>query len=129
MKNLKSKLLNFFLIITSLFGYLEWSQNSHVFLFQAEGKIFSKLFTDPTSVLHPFTILPMTGQILLIVTLFQKVPSKKLTYLGIGCLGILLGFMFVIGLISLNYKIILSTIPFIVVAVLAVRYNRKIIRL
>lgn len=122
---MKSKILNSLLIITSLLGYLEWGGNSRSFLFQAEAEIFSKLFTNPTSVLHPFTVLPMVGQVLLVVTLFQKTPSKTLTYLSIGSLGILLAFMFVIGLMSLNYKIIISTIPFIVVSVFAIRHYRK----
>jgi hypothetical protein len=123
---MKSKILNILLICTSLLGYLEWSGNSHSFLFQAEGEIISKLFTDPISVLHPFTLLPMTGQLILIITLFQKRPSKLLTYIGIGGLGILLVFMFVIGIMTLNFKIILSTIPFIVVSALAIRHcNHK----
>lgn len=122
---MKSKMLNFLLIITSLLGYLEWSGNSHSFLFQAEAEIFSKVFTDPISVIHPFTILPLIGQLSLIFTLFQKTPSKKLTYFGIGCLGILLGFIFVIGLMSLHYKIIFSTIPFIFVSILTIIHNRK----
>jgi hypothetical protein len=123
---LKSKILNSILIITSLLGYLEWGGNSHSFLFQAEAEIFSKLFTDPISILHPFTVLPMLGQVILVVTLFQKTPSKSLTYISIGSLGILLGLMFVIGFMSLNYKIIISTIPFIVVSVIAIRHYRKI---
>ena len=114
---MKSKILNFLLIITSLLGYLEWSGNNHIFLFKAEAEIFSKLFTDPISVLHPFTILPLVGQILLLITLFQKTPSKILTYISIAGLGLLLGFMFIVGLMSMNFKIIISTIPFIVVAV------------
>ncbi|MEZ5041890.1 MAG: hypothetical protein R2828_18485 [Saprospiraceae bacterium] len=125
---MRSKILNSLLIITSLLGYLEWSGNNHSFLFQAEAQIFSKLFTDPTSVLHPFTILPMLGQVILVVTLFQKTPSKTLTYIGIGSLGILLGLMFVIGLMSLNYKVLISTIPFIVVSIIAIRHQRKIVR-
>lgn len=123
---MKSKILNSLLIITSLLGYLEWGGNSHLFLFQAESEILSKLFTDPVSTFHPFTILPLIGQTILIVTLFQKTPSKILTYISIACLGILLGFMFVIGLMSLNYKIIISTIPFIVVSVFAIRQYGKI---
>jgi len=123
---MKSKILNSLLIITSLLGYLEWSGNSNSFLFQAEGEILSKLFTDPISTLHPFTILPLIGQIILIVTLFQKTPNKILTYISIGSLGILLEFMFVIGLMSLNFKIIVSTIPFIAVSVIAIRHYRKI---
>jgi hypothetical protein len=122
----KSKIFNFSLIITSLFGYLEWGGNNHSFLFQTEGEIFSKLFTDPSSVLHPFTILPMAGQLLLVITLFQKKPSKKLTYISIGGLGLLLGLMFVIGIISFNIKTILSTIPFIIIAILTIQYYRKL---
>ena len=122
---MKSKILNFLLIITSLVGYLEWSGNSHSFLFQVENKIFSKLLTDPISVTHPFTILPLIGQIMLLITLFQKTPNKTLTYISVGCLGILLGFIFLIGLISLNYKIILSSIPFIVVSIFSIKHHRK----
>lgn len=122
---MKSKILNLLLIITSLLGFLEWGGNNHSFLFQAEAELLSKVFTDPTSVIHPFTILPLLGQVILIVTLFQRTANKTLTYISIGCLGILLGFMFVIGLMSLNFKIILSIIPFLVVAILTIRHNRK----
>ena len=122
---MKSKKLNFLLIIFSLIGYLEWSGNQHIFLFEAEIEIFSKLFTSPISVLHPFIILPIISQFLLLFTLFQKKPSKKLTYISIFCLGILLGFMLIIGIISLNYKIALSTIPFIVVSLVTMLHHRK----
>jgi hypothetical protein len=125
---MKSKVLNLLLILTSLVGYLEWGRGNKSFLFQAEAAIFSKLFSDPISILHPFTVLPMLGQVLLVVTLFQNRPGKTLTYISIGCLGILLGLMFVIGLMNLNYKIIISTIPFIVVSVIAIIHYKKIIR-
>jgi hypothetical protein len=123
---MKNKFLNFLLIITSLIGYLEWGGNNHIFLFKAEAEIFSKLFTDPVSVLHPFTILPLIGQILLLITIFQKTPSKILTYISIAGLGLLLGFMFIVGIMSMNFKIIISTIPFIVISILAIRHYRKI---
>lgn len=122
---MKSKILNFLLIIFSLFGYLEWSGNQHIFLFEAEIEIFSKLFTSPKSVFHPFIILPIAAQFILLFTLFQNKPSKKLTYISIFSLGILFGFMLFIGLISLNYKIALSTIPFIVVSIVTMLHHRK----
>ena len=122
---MKSKILNFLLIIFSLIGYLEWSGNQHIFLFEAEIEIFSKLFTSPISVLHPFIVLPIAAQFILLFTLFQKKPRKKLTYISIFCLGILLGFMLIIGIISLNYKIALSTIPFIVVSIVTMLHHRK----
>jgi hypothetical protein len=122
---MNSRTLNFLLIVTSLIGYLEWGGKSHTFLFQAEIEVISKLLTDPVSAVHPLTVLPLIGQILLFITLFQKKPGKILTYAGIGSLGVLLGLMFVIGAISLNYKIAVSTIPFILVAVLTVWHYRK----
>ena len=122
---MKSKILNFLLIIFSLFGYLEWSGNNHLFLFEAEIEIFSKLFTRPISVLHPFIVLPIAAQFILLFTLFQNKPSKKLTYISIFGLGILFLFMLFIGIISLNYKIALSTIPFIVVSIVTMLHHRK----
>jgi hypothetical protein len=123
---MKSKLINFLVIITSLAGYLEWGGNNHSFLFQAEGEILVKAFINPASALHPFILMPMTGQALLVFTLFQKTPNKFLTYTGIAGLGILLVFMCIIGIFSANLKILSSTIPFMVVAVIAVRhYNGK----
>lgn len=118
-------LLNLLLVITSLLGYLEWGKDERIFLLEGEILIISKLFTDFTSVIHPFILLPMAGQILLIVTLFQKSPSRLFTYLGLGSIGILLFFMFLIGLLSLNYKIFLSTIPFLVTGFFVIMKNRK----
>ena len=123
--NMKSKLLNLLLILTSLFGYLEWGGGNHRFLFQAEGELLSKLFSDPASVLHPLTMLPFVGQLLLLITLLQKKPSKILTYTGLAGLAILLVFMLFVGVISLNFKIIGSVLPFIIVGVLTVLHHRK----
>jgi hypothetical protein len=124
---MKSKILNFLLLVTSLLGYLEWSGDNHIFLFNGEREIIYKLFTNPTSVIHPFILLPSLGQILLLITLFQKTPSKILTYISIAGLGLLLGFICIVGLISMNFKIIVSTIPFITIAIAAVLNlkNRK----
>ncbi len=122
---MKIKFYNLLLILTSLIGYLEWGGNNQQFLFEAEAEIFTKLFTDPLSVIHPFIILPLAGQFILLITLFQRIPSKILTFIGMGGLGILLGFMGMVGLLSLNYKIVLSTIPFFTVAVMTIVYYRK----
>lgn len=102
-------------------GYLEWGGGNHTYLFQGEAEIITKLFTDPKSVLHPFTVFPMISQLLLLITLFQKMPNRKLTYIGIIGLSLLLGFMFIIGAMTLNYKIIFSTVPFIIAAILTLR--------
>lgn len=125
LEGMKSKLLNALLILTSLLGYLEWGGDNHAFLFQAEYEILTKLCTNPTSVMHPFTILPLVGQIILLITLFQKTPNKTLTYMSICGLSLLLLFMFIIGLISLNYKIMGCTLPFIIVVIWTILHYRK----
>jgi hypothetical protein len=123
---LKKKLLNLLLIITSLLGYMEWGGGNHTFVFQAESEIFTKLVSDPVSVLHPFIVLPLLGQLLLVITLFQRTPGKILTYTGIVCLGMLMVFLFAIGSLAGNSKMIFYPLPFIVVATLSiVQYRNK----
>jgi hypothetical protein len=104
---------------------LEWSGNHHIFLFEAEIEIFSKLFTSPNSVIHPFIVLPLMAQFLLLFTLLQKTPSKKLTYIGVFGLSLLLYFILLIGLISINYKIVISTIPFVFLSIITILHHRK----
>ncbi|MBK9270363.1 MAG: hypothetical protein IPM48_02105 [Saprospiraceae bacterium] len=122
---MKAKLWNVLLVVTSLFGYLEWGKVQHSFLFEAEAEFISKLLTDPVSVLHPFTILPMFGQIILIATLFQKKVSRAWTYIGMVCLAILICFMCFVGFLGSNYKIVLSTLPFLITTILTIRFHRS----
>jgi len=122
---MKAKILNSLLILTSLMGYLEWGGNNHIMLFEAEAEIILKLFSDPQSVLHPFILIPLAGQFVLLITLFQKTPNKILTFICIGGLGILLAFMFLIGIMTLNYKIIISTLPFLILSIYSIIFFRK----
>lgn len=122
---MRSKTLNMLLLITSLVGFLEWGGGNHSFLFQVEAELVSKIRFDPNTALHPLILLPFIGQIALLITLFQRTPNKMMTFFSIGCLGILLGSMFVIGLMSLNFKMAVSTIPFIWVAVLILKRPKK----
>ncbi|HEY0741040.1 MAG TPA: hypothetical protein VGD40_06230 [Chryseosolibacter sp.] len=122
---MKGKILNALVILTSFFGYLEWGGDNSTFLFQAEILLLSKLVTDASSILHPFTILPFLGQLVLLYTIFQKRSGRLLTFIGVVGIGILLGFMFIIGVISKHYNTALSTVPFLVTAVLTIRYHRR----
>ena len=122
----KEKKLILLLLITSLIGYMEWGGSNHTFVAQAEVDAFRQLFTAPLSVLHPLIILPFAGQLMLIVNLLIKKPRKAFTYIGTACLGLLLGFMFIIGVTTLHFKIIISTLPFLITAVAMVRYYREL---
>jgi hypothetical protein len=125
---MKLKLYLSALLISSFFVYLSWSKTSSAFLFQMEYEILAKLFTNPSSVLHPFTIIPLIGQILLLISLLQKQPNNLVMKLGIGSLLFLIGFIFIVGLLSLKLTIIISTVPFISLAVLSfleIKRNNK----
>ena len=110
------KILNFLLIITSLLGYLEWGIDKHFYLFEIEQQIISDIFKNKSIITHPFVLFPILGQFLLLFTIFQNRPSILLTFIGIICIGLLLGFIAAIGIISCRYKILLSTIPFLIFA-------------
>src|SRR5690606_119379 len=99
----RTKVLNACLILTSLVGYLEWGGDKSTFLFQAEAEVISQLFSDPLSAIHPLTLIPLVGQLMLFVTLFQKRPGRKLTFIGLACLSMLLLFMFFIVKVAGNF--------------------------
>ena len=122
----KTKILNLLLILSSLIVYLEWGTDQAAFLVETEIEMFSKVFKDPKSLFHPFIVLPLVGQIILIYTLFQKEPGKKLSYAGLAGIGVLVLFICFVGAISMNYKIILSTFPFLITGVLVIKHQRKI---
>jgi hypothetical protein len=116
------------LLLTSLFGYLEWGGGNSQFLFQMEAEVLKKLWTNPKEALHPFTVLPLIGQILLLVALFQKKPRPGMVFTAAMCIGLLLAFVLAIGLMSKNWKVIACSVPFFAVAILAVvdfRRNRR----
>ncbi len=115
---MKLKRYTLFVIISSLLGYLQWGQNNSSFLYEAEAELIKKAWTNPLTALHPFILLPVLGQIVLIVSLFQKIPSKVLLITGTLGLALLLTFMLIIGIFSQNLYISLSTLPFMICATL-----------
>lgn len=82
--------------------------------------MFREMWTNPLDVIHPFSVLPMLGQMFLLTTLFQKTPWRSLTLAGIGCIGLLLVFIFFIGIVGPNFRMLLSTLPFLAVSVVVI---------
>jgi len=118
---MKTKTLNALLFLTSLIGYLEWGTDNKSFIFQMEIEIIIKLFSDVFSVVHPLVLLPILGQILLLFTLFQKKITKKLTAIGILGIGALFLILFIVGVLNINFKIIISTLPFFIISFLSIK--------
>jgi hypothetical protein len=121
---MQRKLLNICLLLSSLVGYLEWGKDNSAFLGEMEYHLLSEIDGLTDGLTHPFVIIPLLGQLLLIITLFQKTPSKAFTLTGLICLSLIMVFIFIIGLMSMNMKIALSAVPFIISGI-AVVYRRK----
>lgn len=100
------------LFIFSFLGYLEWGQDQSNFIYQAEWDIMIKAFNRPLSVLHPFILLPFTGQVLLFISVVMSRPHRKWLIAGIVLISILYVIILLIGLMELNFKMILSVFPF-----------------
>ena len=122
---MKTKILNLVVLISSLFGYLEWGVDSSSFLFQNEIEVLRQMLKDPLSIIHPFTLLPVAGQLMLLVAAFKKGTSKLLSYLGTGFLAVLLLFILFIGLMEMNIKTIASIIPFLISSIMLILHLRK----
>ena len=107
-----NKLLRLGLVLTPLFGYLEWGGDQKQFVFEVLGTLASKSITDPLSVLHPLTVLPFLGWMLLWMAFFQKNPNKWLLYGGMALMSLLMGMLLLVGILAGSFKIIISCLPF-----------------
>ncbi|MEZ4794807.1 MAG: hypothetical protein R2773_04920 [Flavobacteriaceae bacterium] len=121
---LRIKILQLALALSALFGYLEWGEGQHQFLFQTLVTLFSKGWQDPVSVAHPLTILPFIGLLFLGLPLLQRHPSKRLTYFGMVLLGLLMALLLVIGILG-AWKTLVSVIPFWALTVFTIKAHRK----
>lgn len=120
------RLLSILLIISFQFGYLQWGSNDHMFVFEVEAALISNFASKYRSLLHPFILVPLIGFILHIYNIIKPGIRKRYPLIGIVCLSTLMLMLLFIGLLAQKGKIIVSTLPFIMIAVISVLYYRKI---
>jgi hypothetical protein len=119
------KLLHLGLLISFQFGYLTWGTSHELFIYEGEYDILQKIGTSPANLIHPLILIPLLGQILLLFTLFQTNPSRRLGLLGMSCLSLLILLLFFIGISLPNYKMIGYSLPFLFMAFLTVKSHWK----
>ena len=122
----KLRLLLLLTLFTSTWAHLSWGENQHQFLWQTEWELLQKLFRDPVSVIHPLTLLPLFGQLLLLLSLLKNKPNSFIIYLGIACLGLLYGLLLLIAFLTLNPLSIMTVFPFWIGAIFLFRETRKL---
>ena len=120
-----NRLLNLGLLIAFQFCYLEWPNHS-MFVFEAEYDIFSKTESLFNNLMHPIILLGLITQLLLLLGFVLKYFKKKMNNIAVLLLSILVLFIFLIGILDWNYKIITSTTPFLILAGIYFTKLRKI---
>lgn len=117
-----NKLALLCLLLSFHFCYLEWGADQSAFLFQAEYQILFQQNNLADALLHPAVLIPLVGLILVVIALFQKQPDKRLVWAALIGMGLLVLFVFLIGVLSGNLKIALSTMPFFLSAIWCIRH-------
>lgn len=112
------KLLRVGLLVSFLCLYLEWGKRQHAFVAQIEWQIISLQKPLLGTFLHPLVLLPFVGQLLMLCTLLTTRPRRWQTRISIVLMGTLAFMILLVGGLSLNWKIILSVLPFWAIAVL-----------
>lgn len=110
-------------VVSGLFSYLEWGAAQHAFLFEVEYDLLFGTNRTPDNFSHPLVMLPIAGQILLLVTAFLKESNRWLLVTGILLQALLLGMVLLAGVLSLNLRICGSVLPFFVTSFLLLRIS------
>lgn len=100
------------LFFSSFIGYLEWGKQSE-FIFEIEYDLLFKMNASPEAFLHPFIILPLLGQIILLVSFLVPKPKFWLVLLASTGIALLFLMLLLIGLLNWNPKISLFALPFL----------------
>lgn len=119
------RFINLGLLIAFLFCYLEWPPNNSTFIFQGEYEIFTNTKNWISNFTHPLILLGLIAQLILIYAFINPKVSTKLNHLGVIILTPIVLLFFVVGLLSFNFKIMGSTLPFIALVVYYVVLTRR----
>ena len=111
------------LLLSTFFGYLEWSGDHQAFIFQMEYEILLKVLSHPKTILHPLIFLPLAGQVLLFISILKKYPSNGLIYLAIIFLGVLFCLVLLSGILTFNWKTLSSVCPFFILSIYCISQN------
>lgn len=119
------RLVNIGLLLAFSICYLEWGGGNSSFIFQVEYELFRKTDDLLSSLTHPLILAGLAGQVLLLYSIFSKKPKRMLNSIGILILSPVVVLAFLAGALSLNWKMIASALPFIILTVIYFLKHRK----
>lgn len=109
------KWLNLALLIAFLLCYTEWGKGQSMFI---GGALIQLLVVKPKAenFLHPVILSGLAGILLFLYCAFSKRSTKWLNHLAVLSCGLVVLLFLVVGIAARNPKIIASTLPFLVLA-------------
>ena len=103
------------LLLCTLVPYLEWGKTQSAFLFEIEWLVIKSIFVNPFSIVHPLILLPLFGQLLILV--FGVFITRFYPVLfGIILVSALILLILFVGIFSLNILVVVYCIPFVFAA-------------
>ena len=122
---MKLRFINIGLLLTFFLCYMEWGQGNSSFIFQIPYALFSKMDDLWASLTHPLIISGLIGQLLLLYCAFKSTPNRTVNTIGILILSPVVLLTLLAGALSVNLKMIVSTLPFLTLAVVYFLRFRK----
>lgn len=113
--------LSISIFLCSLLPYLEWGGNNQAHIYELELDVIRKLISSPTEALHPFTILPLIGQLFILISIFINKRKLILLKTGVVLILLLIAFIFSIGIMNLNLKMIAFSTPYILLSIVILK--------
>jgi hypothetical protein len=104
--------------------YLEWADQS-AFMFEMEYEFFFGGKDVAASFSHPLILLPFVGQLLLVGSLLLRNSPRYLALIGAIMLCPLVFMIALAGALGFNWRILLSTFPFLISFIVFIRIYRK----
>lgn len=114
--------VNLGLFIAFLFCYLAWGKDQSAFVFEVEYEVIKK--QDMASAVHPVILAGFIGQVLLLYAILRPNARRWWNIAGVSLLALIAGIILLVGLLSLQAPIILSTTPFFILLYVFFRLNR-----
>jgi hypothetical protein len=116
-------LINIAILVAFSFCYLSWGNDQTAFLYEVEYQLLFE--RSAQNFMHPLILMGLLGQLLLVYTAIVPKAKKWLSLTGVLMLGAVVALIFLVGCLSRQIPIIVSTIPFFVFVILYFKVNKR----
>ena len=113
MNNPPIRYINLGLVLAFSICYMEWGQGQSAFVFQGAYEVFAQSKNLLSSLTHPLILGGFAGVLILLYCATKAAPNKTLNMAGLLVLGPVVLLILLAGSLSMNWKSILSTLPFV----------------